>query len=463
MNKEIQTKNLVTNFFKTIRAKISWNNEELIVENVPKEFEKVIGKSSPYYFVFEEKFKTPRNSLINLEHNLIKIIARFLENSAKTTLLKINFDEKETLEKIKGNFRWRNCYPRGLIKREKYNLFLRFKFQTDFDYFNKSEQLINEIYIHNGTIVEGNLNDYQVTEGNPKEISIKEAEEFYPLALAKLKQLTKPKTEELSKELKEKLEKEIERIKKHYAQEILDFRNTLEGEGKKIEELQKDKKPENLQKIERIKQNIERIKQGFDSQKFKKEEKQFINHETKKHSLNIRNKLANTTLIYYPMFVVNLGFMSNSASSNAEIIYDPLTNELKNLNCSNCKKDIKEIFLCSNSHIVCEACLSTCRECGKSFCQSCLTSKCNFCEKIMCKNCALHCAFCGKTICKSHSHKDKLTSRIGCQNCLKKCPKCNEYYRPNFFKQNPKTKTTLCEKCFSKEVSENIQKDLFRI
>jgi len=459
---ENQINKLVVNFFKNINAKFIWNNEELIVESVPKEFENIIGRIPPYRFVFDEKLKTSQNSFINLDHNLIKIIARFLENSAKTTLLKINFEDKEIFEKIKRTFSWKNCHPKNLIKREKYNFFLRFTFQTDFGYLNKSEQLINEIYIHNEKIVEGNLNDYSVSEGNPKEISIKEAETFYPLALEKLKQLTKPKIEEHSKELKIQLESEVQRIKHHYAQEILDFRNNLEEEGKKIEELRKENKPENSLKIERIKQNIERIKHGFDSAKLKKEEKQFINHETKKYTLNIKNKLANTTLIYYPMFIINAGFANNSASSNVEIIYDPLTNEINKLFCYHCKKEIKEINLCSNGHVTCDDCLGTCKECGQLFCRSCLTNKCSICDKILCKNCSMRCAFCGKTICKNHSQKDKVSSKIGCTNCLKQCPNCRDYYRPTFFKQSTKSKKILCQKCISKEISESIQKDLFR-
>ena len=44
-------------FFKNLGAIVSFDNEVMRIENVPKNFELFFGKTSPYYIVFEKDLR----------------------------------------------------------------------------------------------------------------------------------------------------------------------------------------------------------------------------------------------------------------------------------------------------------------------------------------------------------------------------------------------------------------------
>ena len=66
---------------------------------------------------------------------------------------------------------------------------------------NEREKIINEIYVHDGKVIDGNLNDYNVTEGTKRDIEIPDMKEPYFIAKEKLKDMLKGKTNEISKAL----------------------------------------------------------------------------------------------------------------------------------------------------------------------------------------------------------------------------------------------------------------------
>jgi hypothetical protein len=420
----------VEKFFINLKAQVLKQGGILKVSNVPFSFEKFYGKKSPYEFVFRAEDKNPENELIKNGSFLLKTISNFLDNSRKTTLLKINFDFNPDSfhEKIKLN----NCIIEKLSPKKKYNFFFRFTFHTSFRYLNEKEKMINEIYVFDNKVINGDLSNYKVIEGNSKEVILPNIKTPYELAKEKLKELNKLKISLISEELEKKLSKEIERIESHF--------------GKENQELIK-KNPE---------ENILREK----SEAFKKDKAREIEIEKQRHSLNLGIKLFNTTLIYYPIFTYDC-FLSNKENKRIiEISFDPLLKEMNKLFCESCKEKTDEIYFCSSGHISCKKCFSECSFCKKNYCKKCMNIICEECGEKICKNCSIRCFNCGRILCKKHSIKDNLSGRYFCNRCLKICERCGKKKEPLNFKISKRTGADICEDCFRKEMQDNVKERL---
>ncbi|MCW8965399.1 MAG: hypothetical protein OQK82_01735 [Candidatus Pacearchaeota archaeon] len=429
MNSKLPT--LIEKFFLNLKADITKKENALIVTNVPANFEKFYGKKSPYEFVFDKTHKTQTNELIENSHFLLKTISNFLDNSGKTTLLKIqfNFDKENIKNKIKLN----NCQIEKLIPKKKHNFFFRFTFHTTFQYLNEKEKMINEIYIYNNEIINGNLSNYNIIEGSTKEVILPEIKEPYTLAKEKLKELINPKTISISQELSKKLDKEINRINSHFEivkQELHTKNPDQKTTQEKQEELNLDKQRE-------------------------------LDIEKQRHSLNLGTKLFNTTLIYYPVFTYDCFLKNHKNKRIIELSFDPLLEKTKEIFCESCKQKTPEIFFCSSGHISCKNCFTKCESCTQPYCKKCVKTICTECNKKICKNCSIRCFSCGNTICKTHATKDKISGRYFCRKCLKSCERCGMLKEPINFKISKKTNNEICEDCFRREMQENV-KSIFR-
>jgi len=428
---ENKIKLFVEKFFSSVGANIIEKEDSLIVSNVPPKFEKFYGKLSPYNFVFEKEHKNSNNELIENGNYLLKVISNFLDGSGKTTLLKINFDVKPE-DEIHKRIKLNNCKIEKLIPKKKYNFFFRFTFHTTFQHLNNQDKMINQIHIYNNEIVEGNLLDYNLTEGNAKDVILPDIKESYDIAKEKAKELIKPKSILLSEELSEKLAKEIDRIESHFEKENEELkRKNLEEEifREKFNEFEKDKLRE-------------------------------IGIEKQRHSLNLGTKLFNTTLIYYPIFAHDCFLANNINKRIIEISYDPLLEEINELFCEACNKKINNIYFCSSGHISCEKCFSKCGSCNENYCEKCLKIICKKCDKVICKKCASRCFGCGEILCKEHLKKDNISERLYCNNCLKVCERCSRKKEPSSFKISKKTGIVVCGECFRKEMQDGV-KDIF--
>ena len=418
----------VEKFFTSLNANIQTKENSLIISNVPQKFEKFYGKMSPYEFVFEKEHKNSNNELIENGNYLLKIISNFLDNSGKTTLLKINF-EANPEEEIHKRINLNNCKIEKLIPKKKYNFFFRFTFHTTFQHLNNQEKMINQIHIYNNEVVEGNLSDYNITEGNAKDVILPDIKEPYEIAKEKAKELIKPKAILLSEELSEKLAKEVDRIESHFEKENEELkRKNLE------EEIFKEKFIE-----------------------FKKDKLREIEIEKQRHSLNLGTKLFNTTLIYYPVFAHDCFLINEKGKRIIEISYDPLLEEINELFCENCNKKIKKINLCSSGHISCDDCFSKCHSCLDYYCKKCLCEICEICNKSICKKCSVRCFNCSKMICSSHTIQDKIFQKYHCNNCLKICERCGRKKEPINFKNSKRTGVEICGECFREEMQKNIK------
>ncbi len=448
----------IEKFFRNLGATVVLQGDFLIIANIPRAFEKFYGKKSPYKFVFDSNKLTEDSELIEKGAYILKAISNYLENSGQTTLLKINF-EIEPLEEIKKRIRLSNCQIGKLIPKKQNGFFFRFRFHTIFQYLNQKEKLVNDIYVHNGKAVEGNLSDYPVEEGKKEEVRIPDIKEPYFIAKDELREKIKNKTGELVLNLNSKFEIEKKRIEEHFLKENKEFSELLMKSENRLTELESTPDEE---KISRQKKTIKGIKEKINYEELEKDKGRAIQIEKQKHSLNINNKLFNTTLIYYPLYVFDCVLKSTFSKRIIEVSYDPLTEILKEITCESCEKKTKEIFLCRNGHISCRECFTVCDSCGKEYCKKCIKANCENCGKKICDDCAVRCFRCGKLMCITHTKNDLLSGRTFCNNCLRNCERCGELKEPYSFKISPKTGVEICEPCFRKEMQKKTLEGVFK-
>ncbi|MBI2629877.1 hypothetical protein HYW76_02135 [Candidatus Pacearchaeota archaeon] len=445
-------KDFTINFFQNLKCTISINEEVYTITNAPKDFEDFFGKKSPYYLVFEKSREKENTELITQGSYLLKAIKDYLDNKGQTTLLKLEINVNP-IEIIKKKLSLKGCSINNISKKVENKTIIRFTFSSVFQYLNEKEQIINEIYTDDSGIINFNINKYSIIEGDKEEVSIKDIKEYHAKAKEQLKKNLVQNTEEISHLLEKKLDREKERIGKHFSNQIKEIDEEINKNSERIRILEEQKKkaaekdiPIIEEKISGIKEAIKAIQKDNLKEKIKKEEEFLLNDEIRKHSLNINNKLVNTSIIYYPVFLFNFILFNDSTRRYYQLKYNPITDEISRTNCENCKKEIDEIYLCFSGHISCEACLDKCECCNKQFCKNCLDKKCDICGKLLCKNCSVKCKKCWKQVCKTHMVKNS-TGEEYCINCLKFCAGCKSWNLKEKMKKCRNCGVDLCEKC----------------
>lgn len=449
--------NFVEEFFRNLGAQTTLEGNYLLIENVPAKFEKFYGKVSPYKFYF---IKTDDSETEYLEKGsyTMKTISNYLENTGETTLLKINFEEKSPEDEIRKRLKLGNSRLINLFPKKRFSIFFRFTFHTTFQYMNEKEKIINEIYIHKGKPINGNLKGYPVEEGRKEEINIPNMKEPYFVAKEELKKLLIKKTKKHTNELNSLLEKQIQRIENHFET----IKKELKENIKKAEEKLKEYRAEgNSERITKQKKVLENLRKKLNPEEIERDKKRSILIEKSKHSLSINNKLFNTTLIYHPLFSYNAELKNQDVKKIIEVTFNPLTKTLQPIKCSVCGKETTEIYLGTCGHITCKNCSTKCESCNRDFCSACVQTVCEICGSKICKDCKTRCSKCSKVICKSHTITDKLTGKVYCKNCLKKCGRCSQLKIPENFKTSPRTKTKVCEDCYREEMQKTALKGIF--
>ncbi|MDO8516768.1 MAG: hypothetical protein Q7S33_01465 [Nanoarchaeota archaeon] len=415
----LELKELILGFFKSLKCDVEDKGEFFIIKNIPEKVEKFLDLTSPAKLYFIKENYSGEGYLIDETSNVFKKIKDYLKNSPSKTLLKIDFDLPNN---IKDKIRLRNCSLDKIEKKNENNYFSRFSFITTLMALNKTDHISNEIFVHEGKIVNGDLSSYQVSEGDIKEASTEHLEADYLVARENLKVLLKDKISEFGVDLGIKLKKEIERINIHYNHILEEFEANKDSLLKRINAagLNND-----IEKIKKLKEMLELSFSEKEEKKIKNERDIISGNERSKYSLNIDHKLINTTVIYYPIFKIQVTLSEAGFSKNFELVYNPLTEELSQIKCDSCKTQLDQINVCRGGHICCSSCLHLCNECGKRYCRLCFAGICNNCGKLVCNNCARKCSDCGSLNCKNCMRKIGKTGLEKCSNCIVYCSSCS--------------------------------------
>jgi hypothetical protein len=458
-------KEFTINFFNKLGSNITKQGETYVISNVIKSFEDIVGSPAPYPITFDKE--TSGAEYMSHTSTIFRAINKYLENSGKTTLLRIDFED-DAIEKIKKEIKLKNCKIENITTKHKNNLFSRFSFLTTFQYLNKKEQLLNEIYVHRGNIVEGDLTGYKIVEGEKKIENKDFLKNDYELAKTKLQELTIEKTQEIGNQLEKNLKKEELDIAQHYNNLTNELGGDLNYQLKKISELEselqiteeEDKRVEIKLKIKRLRKNLVKMADDDTHTRVSKEKEFSLNNARQKNSLNISNKLINTTVIYYPVFQFNVYIKGDNSKRFVEVNYDPLTKKMDQLKCESCTTPLSEIQIDEAGHLTCQNCLDHCSECGKVYCQKCLNKSCHACGKPLCKNCSIVCFGCGNYTCQTHMRKDCVSGEDRCTMCLRACLRCHGASEEKHFGEAIDG-SKVCQKCLAQEKRNKVMKNVF--
>lgn len=459
-----QIKKFTEGFFRNLKCEIILEKDFLIVKQVPKSFEDLFGKSSPYRISFVSGVEGCE--FVGKGSLMMTTILKYLEGAGKATLLRIDFDVDAEVE-IKKRLNLNNCSVESLTKGYRNSFFSRFSFVTNFNYLNESERCLSEIYVHNGEIVEGDLSGYKVVDGENLILDSEKVKRDYEIAKVRSVDLSKSKQKEITEVLKERVEVEVAGIEKYYDKALKEVGGDLNAKLKKIKSIELELRSceeddrENLRnRLDRLRGSL--VKAGDDEvvKRVEKEREMTIRDMIHKYSLNVDRKLVNTTVIYYPVYNFKIYLDSGKSKKLVEVGYDPLTRDFSGLNCEGCSGKLDKINLCEGGHICCGDCLGKCSECGGKFCIKCLKRSCNVCGRKLCRSCIKMCLGCGGVVCATHLRKDCVSGEERCVNCLRACLRCHGMSEEKFFGE-AMDGSKVCQKCLGIEKSRGAVRKVF--
>lgn len=435
-----ELRNYVKTFFLNCGSEVSDDKGIITVKNIPKSIKDFLGRDEPYFFSIGE-FIDNKAEVITQGSFILKVMNDYLQNKGQTTLLKIDFSN--AVENMTIPVILKECELFKQDKKEIMDKLVRFTFSTDFQYLNEREQILKEIYVKNNELINVNLDNIKLVEGNSKDITYQNVEFDYVLAKNSIKHELKEKITSTSVELKKRLEKEIDRINHHYDKQKEELTVKLTKLNKQLDEA---KKENDEKKINRLNQEIIEIDKKINDKIALVEKEFFTQDEINKHSLNLKTSLLNTTIIYYSNYKFDLHLKNKKSVRTIQLDFDPFNNKLSNINCDSCKFPLKELFLCSSGHIACANCKqSKCCECDLIICKSCTRKECNICNHNLCRKCNAQCSVCLKTCCSKHGQIEKSSQKLVCNNCGRNCCKCNGWFDNKKLKlYGPKK---ICEAC----------------
>ncbi|MDO8509167.1 MAG: hypothetical protein Q7S27_05795 [Nanoarchaeota archaeon] len=453
-NKElIDIKDFTLDFFKNLDCEVKMDKGIFIINKIPVDFEEYYGKKGPYTLVFDQNVEG--GEFVGAGSTLLKSMQDYLDRKGQTSLLRLAI-EIDPVKEVSQRIKLGNCKIEQVIQKKEYNVLKRFTFSSIFQYLNEKERFLNSIYVDRGNIAEFDISKYSSVEGRKDDVNIGDIKRDHQIAKDELKKIILGITEKIGAKIEEKLEKEIVRIKDHYGKQIKEKEEQIGGierQLKKAEE-QFNKTAENEKKqiqdkIEKLKKDIEIIKNSDLINKTKKEEDFLINDEIRKHGLNISNKLINTTIVYYPTFILDVNVINSQSKGNFEVRYNPHIQSLSFPFCRACNREIMDVYLCSSGHASCRLCLMKCLCCSKEYCKNCVDKKCSSCFRDICKKCYLRCNGCGKGFCEMHIRKIN-DNQHACLSCFASCIGCSKAgIKKNFFKC-PSCGSEACENCSRK-------------
>ena len=365
-----------------------------------------------------------------------------------------NISEEEIKNKLKIN----NAEISYISKKEKYNVFLKFTFESTFEYLDKEELLTKEIFVQEDNILNLDLSKESFEEGDKKEIKIPDTREGYFIAKEDLRIINQNKKQEILDKLEKLVEIEKEKIEKEFYKYYSKYVEDLKKLNETLYEFEKEGDFENAAKQKSL---IEELRKKYRIKELEKDKERAFQLEEQKHILNVNTKLVKTTLIYYPVFLLEIYLKNTFSEKKIEISFDFLKGDFIELVCDGCGKNTKNMYLGARGHICCEECAVNCQSCHKIYCEKCIKEECESCHKNICRECSVHCYRCGRLVCKSHVKEDIISKRIYCTDCLKSCERCGKLRDPYSFKVSKKTNADICGNCFRDEIQEKVLEDIF--
>ena len=317
------SKKFILEFFKD--SEIVDENGVLTVSQVPQDFERFVGKSAPYRFVFDFDLHTQvKNSELIMQGSYFLLAIRdYLSDKGQTSLLKINI----ALENIEKNQKLKN-FKILSIDQTGFDFFSEFYFLSTYQYLNEKKQSTNNILVKDKEILNLDLEKFKIQNGHKDEVPSIDLTKSYQIAQVFLKNSEKSQTNPIKLRLKEKLDRELSRVRSHYFKQIKEKDEELDRCVKKIKlfasKLKHTYYHRDIDTINRqireSKAYLENLKKKDYRERLKTEEKFHLVDETEKHVLSIKNNLINITVFYYPIYTLQVSSKGKTFFKR----YDPI-------------------------------------------------------------------------------------------------------------------------------------------
>lgn len=449
----LELKKVVEEFFLGIGAQVNSLPSATRVDNVPADFQEKYGRVTPYHFNYDSSEDNSRfTELVTKGSLILQKISDYLDKKGNTSCFRLVFPD-DYLGAFKRHLKLRNAQIIGFTTKEKYDFVYRFTFQTLMQYLNEKEQVVNQVLVKDGQIIDFFLDSYN-HEPFVIEVSHDDVKKNYDSAKTYLKELVGSRIDETSKLLGDKLSKEELRIREHYKKQKGEYEESIRKLEFQIVDLEKQRANQEGEELENLNIRLLKIKKNLDDlrnsnylKNLTGEESFFLSEESQKHSLNINNKLLSTTLIACPIYQFTLQIVSKDKTRFIEKSYDPLTQKLfPPFSCDSCSRVTVELILCNSSHLSCVNCSWNCSDCYSPMCKKCSIKTCDYCAKKLCSKCFSFCHICKSGVCKNHSKVDFTNNKSGCTKCLKQCLECKKYTSPINLAKNDDF-NTLCKAC----------------
>jgi hypothetical protein len=365
-----------------------------------------------------------------------------------------NFSDEDIKKRLKIN----NAEIDYISKKENYKTFLKFTFESTFEYLDKEEIVTNEIVTYENRIIDIELLEDNFEKGSKNEVKIPDTREGYFIAKESLKEINDIKKKEILDELEKHIKIEKEKIEKKFAKYYEKYVEDLKRLNETLYEFESQGDFENAK---RQKELIEELREKYRVKGLEEDKERAFQIEEQKHMLNVNTKLIKTTLIYYPVFLFGIYYKNTFSDKRIEVSFDLMEKDNLKLICESCGKDKGNFYLGAKAHLCCEECAVNCQACHKIYCKKCVKNECEICSKLICKECAVRCYRCSRLICKNHIKEDRVSKRVYCVDCLKQCERCGKMKDPYSFKVSKKTNAEICEECFRDEMQEKVLKGVF--
>ena len=122
-----------------------------------------------------------------------------------------------------------------------------------------------------------------------------------------------------------------------------------------------------------------------------------------KNALNAHVTLFNATLVSQTKIRNKYNIKRGKIERDIYIVWNPALRDTEPLICEICGSETLEVDLCSNSHLGCGECISSCSVCGVRVCKGCGTlAECHICGDPLCDKCKSVCENCGDILCRKH-------------------------------------------------------------
>lgn len=435
-------------FFSNLGCTVVWEGDELLVSALPEAFETSYGKRGPYRLLFDAQ-EGP-GELVARGSFLLKTMMAYLEERGQTALVKLVFDQ-DYAAAFKRSFAFKKCELSSLSKTARYQPLYLFSFSTTLQYLNEKEQVMNTLAVHEGKIIPFSLEQFAHEPGDPREVVLSDLKEAYAQAKTALRERIESRVNDVSHTLNERMVQEIARIRNHYDHQLNERSETIRKIKEQLSTMEKASPltATMIQRRDRLLETLKTLEHPDFESKVVRERDFVVRDEEFKHSLNLSTKLVSTTVAYYPLLSFNLILKNADVTRAFSVVYNPLKNDFETpVVCEHCTHPLRELWLCSSSHVVCANCFDSCRSCDRGICALCVKKTCVQCARKLCKRCVARCTLCWKDVCKSHLRINYATGAEGCTSCLRACSRCGAFADKSHVSRDLDG-SEVCAKCAS--------------